>query len=798
LARLQIRYHLDVSIQRRAAEISMESQDDIDATVQTDHGHAAAPKMRICPKCGMERQPTTRVCPADGTVLNGSDEPSNNPLSTLSERYEFLGETGRGGMAVIYKARDRKTGRMVAIKKLIAATLTETAFLRFQQEAKAITSLRHPNIIMVHEFGVAEDGEPYMVMDFIEGSNLGQLIKDKGHLTVEESMHRFIQLCDALQHAHAAGVLHRDLKPGNVMLSSADGSFADARLVDFGIAKLMTQEGEDAHKLTMTGQLFGSPPYMSPEQCRGFELDARTDIYSMGCVMFEALTGRVPIRGETILETIMMQVSETAPAMKEVRPDLEFPSILETIIAKTLAKDPADRYQSMRDLMVALMEAGIEMRSPGTIAHTVVTVQQPKSLLPTYVSVGIICFTIFASAIFGFVKQEALNKKTRELEQSELFRQQLLTLTPSEDLTDQMVAEILQSDLRQTEIDFQNAVKITDSSMYNVAKLKTLSKIDLTDCRQIGDEGLKPLATLSDLHKLMLDRTRVSDKGMETLLKVKHLNLLCVAQTLVTNKGLETIGRMPYITRLSIGFLPLVTGKGIEKLKDLHLQWLFMPGLKLDNSLESLAKIPSLERLDLHDSWLDDHQLSQLKNMTQLLYLDINGTDITSKGIQNISNLTNMSFLHMGINNIHDEAIDFIMGFQTLYELDLHATMITDRGVKKLAHLKTLRNLDISATQTGDEGVAAIATLPYLEKLDLEGTYISDAALEKLKACKTLKLLRISKCPKLTKKAVYDFDRTVNNLEAQESSLDETQSPTEVKRKLEIEFNLKSQGWGSD
>ncbi len=129
-------------------------------------------------------------------------------------------------------------------------------------------------------------------------------------------MHRFIQLCDALQHAHAAGVLHRDLKPGNVMLSSADGTFADARLVDFGIAKLMAKEGEEAEKLTMTGQLFGSPPYMSPEQCRGFNLDARTDIYSMGCVMFEALTGRVPIRGQSVLETIMMQVSEPAPSMK--------------------------------------------------------------------------------------------------------------------------------------------------------------------------------------------------------------------------------------------------------------------------------------------------------------------------------------------------------------------------------------------------------------------------------------------------------------------------------------------------
>ncbi len=150
----------------------MEFPDQLDTTVQTGSSQAAPPKMKICPKCGMERLPTTNVCPADGTILRDSEPAADNPLSTLSQTYEFLGETGRGGMAVIYKAKNRKTGRLVAIKKMLASSLTETAFLRFQQEAKAITSLRHPNIIMVHEFGVAEDGEPFMVMDFIEGSNL--------------------------------------------------------------------------------------------------------------------------------------------------------------------------------------------------------------------------------------------------------------------------------------------------------------------------------------------------------------------------------------------------------------------------------------------------------------------------------------------------------------------------------------------------------------------------------------------------------------------------------------------------
>lgn len=773
----------------------MDSHDDIDATLETGSAHAAAVKMKICPKCGMERQPSTRVCPADGTVLGDGEPASNNPLSTLSEKYEFLGETGRGGMAVIYKAKNRATGRMVAIKKLIAATLTETAFLRFQQEAKAITSLRHPNIIMVHEFGVAEDGEPYMVMDFIEGSNLGQLIKDKGHLTVEESMHRFIQLCDALQHAHSAGVLHRDLKPGNVMLSSTDGSFADARLVDFGIAKLMAQEGEEAEKLTMTGQLFGSPPYMSPEQCRGFELDARTDIYSMGCVMFEALTGKVPIRGETILETIMMQVSQAAPSMKEVRPDLEFPTILEAIIAKTLAKDAADRYQSMRELMVALMEAGLEMRAPGTIQHTVVAVQQQRSLFPTYVYVGVICFTIFVSAVFGFVKQAALNKKSSELEQSIVYRQSLLTLMPSEKLTDRMVSEILQNDLGRSEIDLQGADQITDNSMKNVARLKNLTAIDLTDCVQISDEGLKPLTKLRNLHKLMLDRTQISDQGLKSILEMEQLTVLSLTQTRVTNKGLALIAQMHNLNNLSLNYLPQVKGKGIEQLKNLHLQYLFLKGTKLDNSLRAISQMETLRVLNLHDSFLNNDSFSQLKDMVQLRNLDIGGTAVNNKGIGYLQNMRWLKKLDLSNLNIDDEAIATILNLKSLWELSLSYTGVTDSGVKRLAEIETLTNLNLSSTPVGDEGVAALTRLAHLERLDLNDTNVTDRVFDKLLDCKSLKQLRISGCPRISHDAVERFDLKFNNIVPQEQRLDELNSTADVKRALNVDYSIETQPW---
>jgi serine/threonine protein kinase len=770
----------------------MEFPDQLDTTVQTGSNQAVT-KVKICPKCGMERLPTTSVCPADGTILRDNEPAADSPLSTLSETYEFIGETGRGGMAVIYKAKNRKTGRLVAIKKMLASSLTETAFLRFQQEAKAITSLRHPNIIMVHEFGVAEDGEPFMVMDFIEGSNLGDLIKSKGSLSVDESMHRFIQLCDALQHAHAAGVLHRDLKPGNVMLSSADGSFADARLVDFGIAKLMAKEGEEAEKLTMTGQLFGSPPYMSPEQCRGFGLDARTDIYSMGCVMFEALTGRVPIRGQSVLETIMMQVSEPAPSMKEVCPEKEFPPILENIIAKALAKDPNDRYQTMRELMVALMEAGIEMRSPGTIQTTVVAPPR-QSLLPPSAYIAIISIIVSAFAIFGWQKEDALNKKNELLKASEKERDRLLQWTPHNELTDVRLGQLLQTDLHRYELDLTDAEQLTDSAMWKLTILQNLQKVVLVRTK-IGDEGLKALVTLPRLHRLDLTQTNITNEGVKTLLAVKQLHVLSVAQTRVKNEGLALIGKMRYLNNLSIGYLPWVNEKGIEELRNLHLRWLFMPGLSLGDSLRSISKMRSLGLLDLHGSFLNDEKLSQLKDMVWLQSLDISGTAVTSAGMHHLSNIANLRCLKAGNLSIDDSAIDPLVNLPRLFELDLNTTSITDKGVVKLAAIKSLQHLNLAATRIGDQAVAALATLPNLKKLDLQGTDVSGIGLEKLKACKTLNELRISSCPKISIAAIEKFDRDFNHLDDQQEALKVSESDADVKRVLKIDIKSNSRSW---
>ncbi|MBA3857016.1 MAG: hypothetical protein C0507_08930 [Cyanobacteria bacterium PR.3.49] len=759
----------------------MQPYEDPDATLNTEADQVAEPKMKICPKCGMERLPTTTICPADGTVLKDFSADTGSPLSSLSKHYEFMTELGRGGMAVVYKAKNLKTGEIVAIKKLLAATLTETAMLRFQQEAKAITSLRHPNIISVYEFGVADDGEPYMVMEYIEGSNLGDLIKSKGTLTIEESMHRFIQLCDALQHAHAAGVLHRDLKPGNVMLSDKDGSFADARLVDFGIAKLMAKEGEEAEKLTMTGQLFGSPPYMSPEQCRGFALDARTDIYSMGCVIFESLTGKAPLRGESILETIMKQVNEVAPSMKEVCPDKEFSPALEAIVAKALAKDPADRFQTMHELMLALMESGTQY---GLKSLTVTGTSPVKELkknysVPISLLLTVVCFVGLMFAGKHYWNDYVEKKKEAELKASVKTRRKTFGQIPHNERTDETLKQLFQTDIGIDNLNL-NGSTVTDASAKYIAKQKSLKALNFGQTK-IGDDTLKAITELRQLEWLDLGGTAVTDDGLANLESFNTLRHLSLEKTRITDKGLAHILKLRQLQVLDLGYIPDVTPEGVKKLVALNLERLNIPGYRLGDCLKTISRIQTLKQLDLGQSSLSDQTIDQLKDMIYLQALYINGTAVTSEGFKHLSGLKSLRKLNASRLKIDDSSIPHILNLPIVV-LDYSVTPITDKGCVDLARLPHLANLNLRATPIGNAGLAAIVKAPHLKTLDVGDTKITDEGLSVL--VKTdIGQVNLHGCYGISGPGIDKLDEDVNNIAAQ---TEDVRTRNEYKRRMKI------------
>jgi serine/threonine protein kinase len=308
-----------------------------------------------CPLCRSEFPEGTINCVHDGCQLV---QALPDPLlgSTFAERYEIVEKLGTGGMSVVYKARQKYMDNFVAIKVLHPQLGADPVnFERFLQEAKAAASLKHPNIVQVFDFGTS-DGKAFLIMELLEGQTLDLILEDNGRLPVGRALNIFTQACDGLFHAHSKGIIHRDLKPGNLALVQESGKEI-VKVVDFGIAKIIPQDGSKAQELTAAGEVFGSPLYMSPEQCQGKTLDARSDIYSLGCVMYETITGMPPLMGANSFETMNMHVGERPQTMRLHAPDLDIPEAIDSCVMKTLKKEANRRPQTMLELKDDLIAA---------------------------------------------------------------------------------------------------------------------------------------------------------------------------------------------------------------------------------------------------------------------------------------------------------------------------------------------------------------------------------------------------------------------------------------------------------
>ncbi len=299
--------------------------------------------------CSREFAGAGGVCPHDGNMLVPLPQ---DPYvgRRIADKYQVLSVLGTGGMGVVYLARHETMQTNVAIKMLRAQFAgDQTSVKRFTQEARAAGRLHHQNVITTYDHGFTPQGQPYIVMDCLQGKSLADEIKRLKGLPVDRVLHIFMQACDALDHAHKQGVIHRDLKPGNIMLINYEDDPDFVKVVDFGVAKIMpmNDQGVESQTLTQAGEVCGSPVYMSPEQCVGQPLDRRADIYSMGVVLFEALTGRLPLIGKNMVETMHKHLNEAPPSFQQVRPDLYIPERVEAVVRKALSKRPEDRQQTM-------------------------------------------------------------------------------------------------------------------------------------------------------------------------------------------------------------------------------------------------------------------------------------------------------------------------------------------------------------------------------------------------------------------------------------------------------------------
>ncbi|MEO6529067.1 MAG: protein kinase [Gemmatimonadaceae bacterium] len=311
--------------------------------------------LKLCPTCGTEYPANERFCPKDGTALRSQGGGTDLVGSIIADRYHVLKKLGEGGMGQVYLAEHVKMGRKSAVKVMNPGMVQDAdAISRFNREASNASRINHQHVAGIYDFGETAEGLIYLAMEYVEGEPLTALVSRSGALPPARAAELTRQTGEALSVAHDMGIVHRDLKPDNIMITRSRDGTDCVKVVDFGIAKAANVE---AQKVTRTGLVVGTPEYMSPEQLAGDPLDGRSDVYSLGLVAFNMLTGQLPFPSETVQESMIMRLTDRPRRLGEMRPETDWPAEVQAVMDHALERDTSARYASASEFGRALQAA---------------------------------------------------------------------------------------------------------------------------------------------------------------------------------------------------------------------------------------------------------------------------------------------------------------------------------------------------------------------------------------------------------------------------------------------------------
>ena len=570
------------------------------------------------------------------------------PGDALGGRYEVICRLGRGGMGLVYKVRQIFLNKEFALKTIEKHSMSEIAVRRFQQEARTTFSVSHPNIIAVHDFGVLDDQTPFLVMELINGETLAERLKRVGCLPVQQAIPIFVQICFGLAYAHECGIVHRDIKPSNIMLLNGLplGSDGSIKILDFGIAKFTAHEGGEVQALTRTGEIFGSPLYMSPEQCSGLKIDHRADIYSLGCVFFEVLTGTPPFIEESALTTMLKHQSEEPPTLKQASMGAEFPKTLQDIITRMLAKSPDARYQNL-----------------GWVAHDLGAVNRGDTLLQTVQPVkpeekvvsmkrSTFAALIMSSAVVsllagigGYILHPGGRAKQIKHVAPEFVA--LPNVAMDGEVTDKSLRDLLADELaavksgKATQAD---RFALMPGSILNAEAFKLIAEndwihyLDLRNCN-LDNESLDCLSKL-DLNTIDVSKTNFDDKGAEKLSSCPSVTTLYAKETGITDDGLRSLASMKNLKKLTVAFTK-VTSRGLSALTTSHVDDLNLKGSDIDDAgMDSLSQMDKLFTVTLSKTKITVDGLKKLCKSRSLRVIE--ASDCPGITYRELSQLTSL------------------------------------------------------------------------------------------------------------------------------------------------------------
>lgn len=569
-----------------------------------------------------------------------------------TDRFKPIGVLGEGTGGSVYLCRDTVLNKRVAVKCL--KFQSDESLVAFQKEARINTRLEHPNIAKVIDFGIHKDESPYMVVEYLDGLNLEHHLSSHGAPDIKIALEILIQLTEAIGYAHNRNVFHRDIKPGNIIYLEEKTSGFRLSIIDFGLAQMKSTPGEKKDK----DKVLGTPEYMAPDSVQGLEYDQRSEIYSIGCVACELLTGRLPFEAESSLNLLNKHATETAPLLSEIKTDVKYPKYLEEIVSKCLEKNPDERYQSAVELIEDLKQVKNQLDNIETAEEELRKTPQRTDYYK-HIKTGLLILIPLAIVIpFAIYVASLINSEKQE---------KVFTPKASRELIDLKTELVRKADYEIT----SGTVKFTEKEGF----------MHPDNILAFQDEDMKALQG-KNYDSVSFYGTAISGEGFKYLVD-EPIKCLSLDYTPIYPKSFKYLNQMKG--------LEIISCENTENISD--------------EIFDYMTDMKSVTRLTLNDNkQITDKSIPlMIKRLPDLVKLSLVGTSVTDKGAVKLRQLKHLKEVFFNRTIVTDKTVESVLKLP-LTILLLEQTLITDKSLKLIARKKTIKQISVKGCKMITKG----------------------------------------------------------------------------------------------